>query len=278
MLLFTLDNSVRLVDGNAQEGNIQIFLNDNWNYICDRNWELTTANSLCEMLGFEGAIALTKFNFYNSTQTGQPISFLECTPECVSQDCVVAEIAGVMCGDLREFTSYLRCENMINHYSVEYEVRLVGSDLPTMGRAQIFYNGRWLEFCQDLSSFFLQNGPTICNQLGYGYERTFGSTEGREMFGVPDTNGTISALCFGTRSKVEDCSLSFFPCTNHGLYIACTPPGKVFRDYLLNRKWQGKFLGFWSPKKCRNLVEFSVPTVRCSYILSRFSWEILFRN
>ena len=115
---------------------------------------------------------------------------------------------------------------MINRYSLEYEVRLVGSDVPTRGRAQLFYDGHWLEFCQDLSSFFLQNGPTVCNQLGYGYARTFSSEEGIEMFGEPDTNETISALCFGIRSNIEDCSLSFFPCTSYGLYLACTPPGK----------------------------------------------------
>ena len=117
---------------------------------------------------------------------------------------------------------------MINHYPLEYQVRIIGSDIPTEGRAQVFYDGKWLEFCQDLSLFFLQNGPTICNQLGYGYGITYSSSDGSDIFGPPDTNETINAICFGTRTSIEDCSLSFFPCSNIGLYLVCTPPGNSY--------------------------------------------------
>ena len=106
LLLFTIEKSVRIVDGpSAQEGNIQAFINGSWSYICDRIWNISIADGFCQKLGFEGALAVTKFNFYNSTLSGQPFSSLECTPECVSQNCVIAETAGVMCGDLRESIS-----------------------------------------------------------------------------------------------------------------------------------------------------------------------------
>ena len=71
--------------------------------MCDRVFTLQTATKLCENLGTSGALEVTKFNFYNSNPE-QPFSSLECNNGiCESINCGTNEIAGVKCGDLREY-------------------------------------------------------------------------------------------------------------------------------------------------------------------------------
>ena len=98
-----LEDSIRLISGpTSNEGSIQIFLKSKWNFVCDRNFTLETATKNCENLGYEGALEVTKFNFYNSTPE-QPNSTLECNNgACDVSNCSTNEIAGIVCGDLRK--------------------------------------------------------------------------------------------------------------------------------------------------------------------------------
>ncbi|KAI6653265.1 Deleted in malignant brain tumors 1 protein-like isoform X2 [Oopsacas minuta] len=203
------ENSIRLIDGSsAKEGNIQIFQNGKWNFVCDRNWDLEVGTRKCEDLGYEGALEVTKFNYFNST-SGQQNSSLECNiTNCTTQsDCAISEAAGVICGNL------------------QFEVRLVGPNSnETAGRVQVFFNGAWIEVCQRYLSIFSRVGPTVCNQLGYTFNSEYDHEDRSEIYGEPVGNTTIDLLCLGDNDNIGECSHSISECDNQGLYLVCTPP------------------------------------------------------
>ena len=112
-------------------------------------------------------------------------------------------------------------------YPLEFEVKFVGSQHNhTSGRVQVFYDGIWAEICSDFGSFFTRNGQTVCAQLGYTYHSDYGYAEGQQKFGSPDSNVTISFLCYGNKDNIGSCAYSVNTCANSGLYLACTPPGE----------------------------------------------------
>ncbi|NP_999764.1 scavenger receptor cysteine-rich protein precursor [Strongylocentrotus purpuratus] len=104
-----VSQDVRLVDGsNAAEGRVEIQYNGVWGTICDDFWDITDANVVCRMLGFQGASgAPGSAQFGQGTGpiqlddvgcTGAEQTIFDCAhPPFGVHNCFHSEDAGVVC-------------------------------------------------------------------------------------------------------------------------------------------------------------------------------------
>ena len=121
--LFTLDlppeeGDVRLVGGTTEyEGNVEIFVNETWGFVCDDAWGMQDAQVVCNQLGITGDAEATLIGFFgNGVGTihldevgcgGSEENLLECSHDGIgSHDCFNFEAAGVIC--TRKLCSQLR--------------------------------------------------------------------------------------------------------------------------------------------------------------------------
>ena len=51
-----LEGRVRLVDGNASAGHVQVFFSNRWGEVCDDLWGIEDANVVCRQLGMTAAL------------------------------------------------------------------------------------------------------------------------------------------------------------------------------------------------------------------------------
>ena len=47
---------MRLVDGNASAGHVQVFFSNRWGEVCDDLWGIEDANVVCRQLGMRAAL------------------------------------------------------------------------------------------------------------------------------------------------------------------------------------------------------------------------------
>lgn len=102
------EGSLRLVDGNAFSGKVEIFFNSSWFSICERGWSKPDAHVACRQLGLEpGDILDVSAVARNDTQmllkdvgcSGNEKKLGECELPVVtdSDNCDADEVAGVTC-------------------------------------------------------------------------------------------------------------------------------------------------------------------------------------
>ncbi|PIK48342.1 putative deleted in malignant brain tumors 1 protein-like [Apostichopus japonicus] len=189
------EGQLRLEDGNATAGRVEIFLNGEWGTVCDDLWDITDAEVVCRQLGFERALgALTVAFFSEGTGlihlddvecSGSESSLLDCV-HTTDHNCGHSEDAGVSCAfDDSYYEGQLRLED--------------GN--ATAGRVEIFLNGEWGTVCDDLWDII--DAEVVCRQLGYG--RALGAlsvaffSEGTGLIQIDDVE------CSGSESSLLDC-------------------------------------------------------------------------
>lgn len=101
--------NLRLRGGlHVNEGQLEIFLNDQWGTICDKGWSLQDATVACKQLGFPGALNATHGAFYGVGDgeiwldeircTGNELSLLACRRGMSNvHKCSHYQDAGVVC-------------------------------------------------------------------------------------------------------------------------------------------------------------------------------------
>ncbi|XP_055345426.1 lysyl oxidase homolog 4-like [Paramacrobiotus metropolitanus] len=116
LLLVTLvscqpeDGEVRLVGGTTEfEGNVQVYHDRRWGYVCDDGWDLRDATVLCRQLGFPRSDFATTASRFGLTHGHIWLSNVQCwgyernLTSCRSdgwgsgEECDTSEAAGVIC-------------------------------------------------------------------------------------------------------------------------------------------------------------------------------------
>ena len=99
---------VRLVDGGASHGRVEVYYNGKWGTVCDDNWHISDPGVLCRQLGFSGALSAPCCAAYGEGPDpiwlddvncgGGESSMLDCRhKEWGKHDCGHHEDASVVC-------------------------------------------------------------------------------------------------------------------------------------------------------------------------------------
>ncbi|XP_022799247.1 scavenger receptor cysteine-rich domain superfamily protein-like isoform X2 [Stylophora pistillata] len=146
---------VRLAGGvSNKQGFVQVYYNNNWNWVCGEQWKKQDANVTCNWLGYSGpseAYTDTARDGANGTTwisnvncTGDELSLFSCVHGgWFNRSCVSNQIAGVRCTGPEggELTSY-------------------------QGQVEVLFNGVWAGICYDYDWDFPE-ANVVCRQLGY---------------------------------------------------------------------------------------------------------------
>ncbi|XP_033110166.1 scavenger receptor cysteine-rich domain superfamily protein-like [Anneissia japonica] len=97
---------IRLSDGSASAGRVEVFINGLWGTVCDDNWDLDDAFVACRQLGFDDASAVYVNGRFGAGEGPIHLDEVQCTGEetelsqCRSikiHDCQHSEDAGISC-------------------------------------------------------------------------------------------------------------------------------------------------------------------------------------
>lgn len=99
---------VRLVNGGASYGRVEVYYNGEWGTVCDDNWDKSDPNVVCRQLGFTGALSAPCCAEYgegldpiwldNVNCAGSEASLLDCPHnEWGENNCNHKEDASIVC-------------------------------------------------------------------------------------------------------------------------------------------------------------------------------------
>ena len=101
------------------------------------------------------------------------------------------------------------------------------TNLPSSGRVEVFYNGKWGTICDD--SWDLQDADVVCHQLGFNgalsapRDAAFG--QGTGQIWLDHVN------CFGNEKSISQCSHQGWGVKNcwhsEDAGVVCRPIGRV---------------------------------------------------
>ncbi|KAG8007393.1 Deleted in malignant brain tumors 1 protein [Nibea albiflora] len=223
---------VRLVNSdNPCSGRVEIFLNGQWQTVCDKGWGMNDARVVCQQLGCGRSVSIPKkahfgqgsgpISEYQLQCSGQESSITDCKKKELGSDkCGHEDDAGVICEEIgttvttpattvttpattvtTPATTVTTPATTPSPTTPSTPVRLVNSDNPCSGRVEIFLNGQWQMVCD--KGWGMNDARVVCQQLGCGRSV---SIPKKAHFG--QGSGPISEYqlqCSGQESSITDC-------------------------------------------------------------------------
>ena len=101
---------IRLVDGDASSGRVEVLYDGEWGTVCDDGWDINDGNVVCRQLGFRDAIRVHTSAYFGAGSgsiwldevacTGSESRISDCSHDGWGvEDCIDEfEAAGVECG------------------------------------------------------------------------------------------------------------------------------------------------------------------------------------
>ncbi|KAF0293870.1 Lysyl oxidase 2 [Amphibalanus amphitrite] len=209
------------------EGNVEIFHDGRWGYICDDEWDMAEAEIACQQLGYQTAQKPTHDGFYGHPEgeisfwmdnmycLGNERRLSQCRFDGWAQhDCAPSELAGVSCrGQLEDAKAtkapaLTTAEPAVPKTSLWHttkgrlKARLRGGRVPSEGRLELkIGDDDWGLVCGDGWSLLTAN--VACRTLGLGYAAAALQTG---FFGGNGSTKVMSGLeCIGNESVLINC-------------------------------------------------------------------------
>lgn len=184
-----LAGTVRLMNGHSKrDGRVEVFLNDTWGTVCDKEWDDEDARVICRQLGFcRGRVRFGDsyppgngpIHRHSVACQGSEDRFLECPGEPGHGGCERGQEAGVFCA---------ACD-----------VDLVGGSASS-GRLEVFLNNTMGTICDD--GWDDVDSTVVCQELGYC------TGKARPITDFGQGTGPIhldNVACKGTEKSILDC-------------------------------------------------------------------------
>ncbi|XP_071951750.1 scavenger receptor cysteine-rich type 1 protein M130-like [Antedon mediterranea] len=188
------DLEVRLVNGDAYSGIVEVNHGTDWGTICDDDWTLLDADIVCHTLGYPGSQRQAFVDEFEPSSG--PV-------KCSKVDCAGSE------GHLREcnpsisgMSSTCEPEKTIASVVCKKPFRLVNGTTDRKGRVEVFLNGLWGRVCDN--GWGLDDANVLCNSLGFpgAMSAPVGSYFGEGML----ENVLLEDLdCNGNESSILNC-------------------------------------------------------------------------
>ncbi|KAK3087601.1 hypothetical protein FSP39_008130 [Pinctada imbricata] len=198
----SLNLQIRLSNGTANAGRVEIYHNGKWGTMCDDGFGIQEANVVCKQLHQPFVMAVPLANaFYGSANSTVPvwIDDINCAGNETNVGYCQRKPWGVNDCDHTEDASVICIRSNPNPPPVS--VRLVGGLTRSQGRVQVRYNGFYGTICDD--AWDVRDAQVVCRMLGYS---TVGA---RPLTGIGSGVGPIwmdNVECRGTESNIGSCT------------------------------------------------------------------------
>ncbi|XP_065845299.1 scavenger receptor cysteine-rich domain superfamily protein-like isoform X3 [Oscarella lobularis] len=155
------DKYVRLVGGSkSTEGRVEVYLNRQWNSVCEDTWSLDDANGVCDYLFSTGAISATgpgSFGvFSGKSGNNSGIASVACLIKNGNSPRVCQE-------KVKDSSQACQGQQNVGVRCYDADVRLLDGPSPREGRVEIFHNKTWGTICD--SGWDIEDANVVCNQL-----------------------------------------------------------------------------------------------------------------
>ncbi|XP_065071306.1 lysyl oxidase homolog 2B-like [Rhopilema esculentum] len=172
---------LRLADGNStNEGNVQVYFEGEWRYVCDDHFDEREAKVVCRQLGFSRPVNFTvKGKYPRSSNFSYWLDDLYCygheenlgycySRKIGSHNCKPNEEAGVICSNETDKGPTKPVPSKASGEVAKTELRLIGSDSSgyiSYGYLEVLHKGRWGAVCSD--GWTAADAYVACGNLGY---------------------------------------------------------------------------------------------------------------
>ncbi|XP_033629527.1 uncharacterized protein LOC117291745 [Asterias rubens] len=185
------DGIIRLAGGDdALRGRVEIYHDGAWGAVCDTNWDIQDATTVCWQLGFLEASEAKIGSFYGATELPIVMDRVACKgtepylswcPFLCRENDPCTSTAGVVCKP--------------------NTVRLVDGPTRGSGRVEVNVNGTWGAICDN--EWDLTDAGVVCRQLGYPGAR---QAKSDAFFGQGSGPNLMDRVaCDGSEAKITEC-------------------------------------------------------------------------
>lgn len=231
-------------------GIVQIQRNRGWSVLCDKDWTLANAHTVCRSQGFDYAIGTPPpdtFTLSPQDTAGVTVS-VTCTgyQDELTKCSTMQENFRAVCTPDQDTLATANCTSQPKQ-RIGAEIRLVDGLHPGEGGVEVSIFGEWSRL-SCIPEETRETAQVLCRQLGFPY-----LIMRDQRFKRPSRTPLFNEInCYGNESSIADCpyeliseSPCYFSSTLYEFYIRCSdvelpPIGSVLRLVQGKTQYEGR--------------------------------------